>query len=116
MEAVELIVLFLLIIPGTPLSPPKYSACNSKDFGHGGTVCVCTEKYCDGFSQGSALASGEYAVYTSSKTGARFHLETGKFNKTSFEETGRVVSLSVNSSAKFQEIVGFGGAFTGWLA
>ena len=99
------------------LVPPKYSTCVGKDFGHGSVVCVCSEQYCDSFSEGKELPSEEYAVYTSSKTGDRFKLTTGTFDKTKrrrpsgFFENG--MKLSVNRSTSFQTILGFGGAFTG---
>ena len=100
-------------------SPPKYSACHSKDFGYGGTVCVCSDELkCDSFSKGRTPLSGhEYAVYTSSKAGDRFRLRTGKARQAS--EKGKLhfaeaeVKFTVNQSEVFQTILGIGGAFTG---
>ena len=100
-------------------SPPKYSPCHSKDFGYGGTVCVCTDELeCDSFSEGSTpLSEHEYAVYTSSKAGNRFSLRTGKARQASnggklhFSEAE--VKFTVNQSEVFQTILGIGGAFTG---
>ena len=97
-------------------SPPKYSTCISKDFGHGGTVCVCSEHDCDSFGEGSPLPTEEYAVYTSSKAGDRFKLKTAKFNTTlDLKSTQTGAQLVVNRSVTFQNILGFGGAFTGIL-
>lgn len=104
----------LLIAFTSAFSPPKYSTCISKDFGHGGTVCVCSEKDCDSFSEGSPLSTKEYAVYTSRKAGDRFRLTTARLNNSlnlKSKQTG--VQLIVNSSVTFQKILGFGGAFTG---
>lgn len=104
----------LFIVYTSSFSPPKYSACISKDFGHGGTVCVCSENGCDSFSEGSPLSTKEYAVYTSTKAGDRFNLTTARFSKSlnlKSPQTG--VQLIVNSSVTFQKILGFGGAFTG---
>lgn len=99
-------------------SPPKYSACHSKNFGYDGTVCVCSDELeCDSFSEGSRLSRGEYAVYTSSKAGDRFNLRTGKIQSDSEGSLPRaeeaVLTFTVNHSEIFQTILGFGGAFTG---
>ena len=103
-----------LFVYVSAFSPPKYSNCISKDFGHGGTVCVCSEKECDSFSEGTPLAMQEYAVYTSTKAGERFSLKTAKFNKSlGLKSSVNDAQLVVNTSVKFQEILGFGGAFTG---
>ena len=114
MAAAELGFVFLVLASASALSPPKYSACDSKDFGHGGTVCVCSSEHCDGFSEGEPLASGEYAVYTSSKAGKRFHLDVGKFGEGTAADGMSPYVITVNGSARFQKILGFGGAFTGW--
>ena len=104
----------LLLAYSNALSPPRYSKCISKDFGHGGTVCVCSEQFCDSFSAGEPLSAQEYAVYTSSQAGDRFDLTTGRFNKTlGVNSSQTVVKLAVNKSVTFQKILGFGGAFTG---
>ena len=117
----SLVLVFLfpaLVVNAVPFSPPKYSACHSKDFGFDGTVCVCSDEVgCDEFTKGSPLSDGEYAVYTSSKAGDRFNLKTGKMKK--FLDGARYpdveVSFTVNQTSRFQTILGFGGAFTGKL-
>lgn len=104
----------LLFALASAISPPQYSKCISKDFGHGGTVCVCSEQFCDSFAWGEPLSAQEYGVYTSSKAGDRFSLKTGRFNKTfGVKSSQTVVKLAVNKSVTFQKILGFGGAFTG---
>lgn len=116
---VFLVLLFpILLVNAVPFSPPKYSACHSKDFGFDGTVCVCSDEIgCDEFGKGSPLSDGEYAVYTSSKAGDRFNLKTGKIKN--FLDGARYpdaeVSFTVNQTSRFQTILGFGGAFTGEL-
>lgn len=98
-------------------SPPKYSACNKKDFGHGSFVCVCGDQgnECDQFErQGSSpLKPGQFAVYTSSKDGKRFDLKFGMFNKTASSRLDNVLNLTLDASTSYQSILGFGGAFTG---
>ena len=104
----------LLFALASAIFPPQYSKCISKDFGHGGTVCVCSEQFCDSFTWGEPLSTQEYGVYTSSKAGDRFSLKTGRFNKTfGVKSSQTVVKLAVNKSVTFQKILGFGGAFTG---
>lgn len=109
---------FLSFVATVRFSPPKYSACHSKDFGHGGTVCVCSVEHgCDAFSEGSPLSEQEYAVYTSSKTGDRFNLRTGKVKKPGFSRKLQhpaefEVKFVVNQDEVFQTILGIGGAFT----
>ena len=103
-----------LLALSNAITPPVYSRCKSKDFGHEGTVCVCTEQFCDSFSSGEPLSAQEYAVYTSTKAGDRFKLKTASFNKTlGVKSDETTVKLAVNNSVKFQKILGFGGAFTG---
>ena len=106
--------LVLFCAYASAFSPPKYSDCISKDFGHGGTVCVCSENHCDAFSEGTPLSLGEYAVYTSTKAGDRFTLKTARYNKSlNLNSTQIGTQLIVNASSTFQKILGFGGAFTG---
>lgn len=108
------VILGYLLGYSIAISPPRYSKCNSKDFGHGGTVCVCSDQFCDSFTSGEPLPAQEYAVYTSSKAGDRFILTTGTFSKTlGVKSTDTVIKLAVNESVTFQSILGFGGAFTG---
>ena len=104
----------LYIASTSSFSPPKYSTCISKDFGHGGTVCVCSEEDCASFSEGSPLSTREYAVYTSTKAGDRFRLTTARLKNTlNLKSVQTGVQLTVNSRVAFQKILGFGGAFTG---
>ena len=109
---------FFFITTAVRFSPPEYSACNSKDFGYGGTVCVCSDELeCDSFSEGSPLSELEYAVYTSSKAGDRFSLRTGKMRQATdrgkLHFSGAEVKFAVNLGEVFQTILGIGGAFTG---
>ena len=80
MAVVVLSILFSFFFAAiAQFSPPKYSVCHSKYFGYDGIVCVCSDEvHCDSFSECTPLSKGEYAVYTSSKSGDRFSLKTGK--------------------------------------
>ncbi|KAL8563546.1 hypothetical protein ACOMHN_060862 [Nucella lapillus] len=55
-----------------------------------------------------ALASGTFAVYTSSQSGHRFSLTTGKVAS----NTSADVVVEVHKNKTRQSIIGFGGAFT----
>ena len=114
-----LVAFFSFFTTTVQFSPPKYSTCHSKDFGYGGTVCVCSDELeCDSFSEGTTpLSEHEYAVYTSSKAGDRFSLRIGRARqalqkeKVHFAEAE--VKFTVSQSEVFQTILGIGGAFTG---
>ena len=120
-KAAIFVIFFLfsnLLATAVQFSPPKYSACHSKDFGYGGTVCVCSDELeCDSFSEGIPLSKQEYAVYTSSKSGDRFSLRTGKIKKALGGNKSPAVedeiTFTVNQGEVFQTILGIGGAFTG---
>ena len=91
----------------------NYTMCKAQHFSADSFVCTCTDIYCDGFSaEGLSLPSDSYAVYTSSKDGARFELNVGNISSKP-EVNEDTVVLELNSSKKFQEVLGFGGAFTG---
>lgn len=114
-----LVAFFSFFTTTVQFSPPKYSTCHSKDFGYGGTVCVCSDELeCDSFSEGTTpLSEHEYAVYSSSKAGDRFSLRIGRARqalekeKVHFAEAE--VKFTVNQNEVFQTILGIGGAFTG---
>ena len=81
-------------------------------------MCVCSDDLeCDSFSEGIPLSKEEYSVYTSSKSGDRFSLRTGKIKKTlSGNKSPAVedeITLAVDQGEVFQTILGIGGAFTG---
>ena len=93
----------------------SYTSCNKRVFSSDSFVCVCSEDYCDAFNnqQAKPLANDNFAVYTSSKDGDRFALEIGEISPHAMQEDG--VLLQVDETTKYQEIIGFGGAFTGIL-
>ena len=89
----------------------NYTSCKRQAFSSDSFVCVCTESYCDGFNsmESKPLANNNFAVYTTSKDGARFELNIDEISPHSSES----VLLHVDETQKYQEIIGFGGAFTG---
>ncbi|XP_072391061.1 putative glucosylceramidase 3 [Diabrotica undecimpunctata] len=115
--------------------------CASRDFGNGGTVCVCNATYCDTSEPVKPVPSNQYIVITSNKAGLRFNKEIKNFtNNTSGKqcpipksdklcERGRKTDFKVcgvtpksllipgstiyiDSTIGYQEIKGFGGAIT----
>ena len=81
--------------------------CVPKDFGHGGTVCVCNSSYCDFVGPIERLKSGQYASYTSTLSGLRMERKIENFNSSDVE-----ISVVIDHSVRYQKMHGFGGAFT----
>ncbi|EFA07058.2 lysosomal acid glucosylceramidase [Tribolium castaneum] len=82
--------------------------CLSRDYGHGGTVCVCNATHCDTVPQPEKVEPSELLVYTSNKAGLRFHLEKKKFESSNLLDN----QIIINPKEKYQTILGWGGAFT----
>ncbi|XP_060535919.1 lysosomal acid glucosylceramidase-like [Cylas formicarius] len=74
-----------------------------------GSVCVCNSTYCDTVPEVLSLSSGEYQLYTTSKDKLGFYSSTGKFVEAT--TTANTVTIS-DLDTTYQEIIGFGGAFT----
>lgn len=108
-----------------------YKPCDLRQYPTG-YVCVCNETYCDTTDVQKPKKFGEYIIVTSTEGGQRFNATRGFFvpNKSSpkvfrFErsidenvttEAIHSVSLTVDREKQFQNIVGFGGAFTGTVS
>ncbi|CAG2170249.1 unnamed protein product, partial [Oppiella nova] len=89
------------------------NVCVHRDYGKGGTVCVCNTTHCDTFDDIIKTSVGIITRYESSKSGKRFEKQTFKFSNESFYELqsgGKTVTI--NRNKKYQQIIGFGGAFT----
>ncbi|XP_044265543.1 lysosomal acid glucosylceramidase-like [Tribolium madens] len=84
--------------------------CLSRDYGNGGTVCVCNSEHCDTFPKLEKTEQGHFQVYTSNKDGQRFQKESGEFSQNSEDSTENQVII--DRSIQYQQIEGFGGAFT----
>lgn len=104
-----------------------------------GYVCVCNTTYCDELIIERPTTKGEYILITSSASGARFQSQRGQFQlmeqtvSTDEEEEGLLFELDDDAEEEFatktaecalkldliktyQEILGFGAAFTGAVA
>ncbi|KAJ3647974.1 hypothetical protein Zmor_019815 [Zophobas morio] len=82
--------------------------CLSRDYGYGGTVCVCNSDHCDTIARPDKVDQPQYLIYTSNKAGLRFHKDVGEF--TTSDSSGN--QIVINPDQQYQEIFGWGGAFT----
>lgn len=94
--------------------------CKLKEFADG-VVCVCTKNYCDTLNiPNVADENAEFLLTTTSKSGQRFDISSGKVfpfgqsDRKLLNETE--IHVHIDRNEKFQEIIGFGGAFTGSVA
>ncbi|XKL59759.1 hypothetical protein PGB90_000775 [Kerria lacca] len=83
--------------------------CIPREYGFGSTVCVCNATYCDTLSPVRPPLTGNYIQFVSSKSGLRFQRSIGSFKS---KITPRGVKCKINENITYQEIIGFGGAFT----
>ncbi|KAF1331291.1 putative glucosylceramidase 3, partial [Globisporangium splendens] len=73
-------------------------------------VCVCTEASCDSVANTyTSLKAGEIGVYRSSKAGDRLKYEVITINKAG---TTVDIEFTLNLAQMYQQVIGFGGAFT----
>ncbi|XP_037509141.1 lysosomal acid glucosylceramidase-like [Rhipicephalus sanguineus] len=87
--------------------------CQTRDYGWGSFVCVCSPKRCDFVGDIGGLLSGAAVVFESSKAGLRFAKTTTTFGETTDVADGEESEvLLINSSRTYQRVLGFGGAFT----
>ncbi|XP_064474558.1 lysosomal acid glucosylceramidase-like isoform X2 [Ornithodoros turicata] len=90
------------------------TGCLPKDYGRGSVVCVCNSTRCDFLGTIPPEELGVVAAYESNKAGLRFHksiLHMADSTELPTSETNPVV-LKINATHTYQEILGFGGAFT----
>ncbi|KAH7706576.1 O-glycosyl hydrolase family 30 protein [Aphelenchoides avenae] len=78
-----------------------------------GIVCVCNATYCDDFPPLGQLKKSQIAVFTTSRSGKRFNRTTIDFGKELPDaDSSNKIRLKVDASKTYQEVFGFGGAFT----
>uniref|UniRef100_A0A131Z3G7 Glucosylceramidase n=1 Tax=Rhipicephalus appendiculatus TaxID=34631 RepID=A0A131Z3G7_RHIAP len=85
--------------------------CWPRNYGFGSNVCVCSTAYCDFIGNIGPLPRGAALAFESSKSGLRFE-RTVLFRKETDPPDANIVLLVVNPGIRYQEIFGFGGAFT----
>lgn len=86
-----------------------------------GYVCVCTESYCDSLKLPQLNGSNEWMLVTSTECGQRFDFSMGQFDLphesqnriNSPTTTTKKISAEINQNDVYQEMIGFGGSFTG---
>ncbi|KAJ8910784.1 hypothetical protein NQ315_015125 [Exocentrus adspersus] len=84
------------------------SDCLPRDYGNDGTVCVCNTDHCDTVTPVEQESEGNYIIYTSNKAGLRFNIGRGTFTQNNL--TAETINIDQNTT--YQEILGWGGAFT----
>ncbi|XP_066990540.1 lysosomal acid glucosylceramidase-like isoform X2 [Macrobrachium rosenbergii] len=89
-------------------------ACKSRDYGHGSTVCVCNEKYCDDLLAVQPPEVGKAQVISSNKDGVRWDVKIQEFQEHGNDVVSPVEILKIDRDdvKLYQKIIGFGGAFT----
>ncbi|XP_018579333.1 glucosylceramidase-like [Anoplophora glabripennis] len=83
--------------------------CLARDYGNNGTVCVCNADQCDTIARVQTLSEGSYLLYTSNMAGLRFQIDNGTFSELSTTSENRII---IDQDDSYQEILGWGGAFT----
>lgn len=83
--------------------------CLARDYSNGGTVCVCNADHCDTIAPVEIGNKGSYLIYISNKAGLRFNNVSGRFVEKITTSLNRIV---IGQNETYQEIFGFGGAFT----
>ncbi|VEN33464.1 unnamed protein product, partial [Callosobruchus maculatus] len=92
----------------TVFSKTLAEGCLSRDYGNGGTVCVCNADHCDTIEPVTPVEKSSYVIYTTNKAGLRLNKKTDKF-ATAEDEYENQITVG---EKMYQEILGFGGAFT----
>lgn len=86
--------------------------CNKKTY-KTGIVCVCNSTYCDNLEFSYPENEGDIRIFSSSYKGLRFEQTNAQFKESSYVSRNVMI---INRAKKFQQIVGFGNAFTGAVA
>ncbi|XP_003402889.2 lysosomal acid glucosylceramidase isoform X1 [Bombus terrestris] len=102
----SLLLVILVIVAGDA------NDCVPRDFGQGNIVCVCNATYCDELpdSNPKVPENGTFYWYVSSKEGLRLNMIQARMGSCQNSSTDTV--LNIDTSKKYQSILGFGGAFT----
>jgi glucosylceramidase len=82
--------------------------CVQRQFDHESFVCVCDSTFCDEIGVVSPPADGTYQIFSSSQEALRFAGSSGNVEAAA----GAGTVITVDTSAQYQAMIGFGGAFT----
>ncbi|CAG2117958.1 unnamed protein product, partial [Medioppia subpectinata] len=87
--------------------------CVHRDYGNGGTVCVCDESHCDDLEAIHRTDKQVVTVYESSRSGHRLDKSVLNFGQKFITKANKSVTINVDKTKPlYQAIIGFGGAFT----
>ncbi|XP_023226915.1 glucosylceramidase-like isoform X2 [Centruroides sculpturatus] len=84
--------------------------CQSKNYGYGSVVCVCNVTFCDQLGEIVLPTRGVFRIYESNKYGMRFFKKDVNFSANFIGNES--VEITIDRTKRYQEILGFGGAFT----
>ena len=102
-----------MIIIINNFSVTQSQSCYHRDYGKGGTVCVCNITFCDKFDSIEKTKPGQVIVIESSLKGKRFEISKVKLtNSNKIISLNDTKTITVQHNVTFQKIIGFGGAFT----
>lgn len=87
---------------------PEQTVCLPVKFEEDSVVCKCNSTYCDFLKIPKIIPKGEFIDISSDKAGKRFFIQTGAILK----DQNDGIIVNVNSTVRYQQIIGFGGAFT----
>lgn len=115
---IEKVLLLLCIIAtfSSALETSQPCALRAINDGH---VCVCTEHYCDTLDVPEKMASHQYILTMTSKSGERFNYTIGEFqvhdsmDAENVNQRDKIVGVRIDRNRVHQKIVGFGASFTG---
>ncbi|PAV80452.1 hypothetical protein WR25_22915 [Diploscapter pachys] len=89
----------------------KSKPCIQKEVSPGNIICVCNSTYCDELEAITLIPVNSALTFTSSQDGVRLNQNTVSIIPSAkIPENGTIIY--VDASQTFQEIFGFGGAFT----
>jgi glucosylceramidase len=88
------------------------SDCKPRKFNHDSIVCVCDESQCDSLDPLEKSAAGIIQIFESTRDGKRFEKRLQAFNDDVNPPTGYQWNLTIDRSQQYQDVIGFGGAFS----
>ena len=100
-------ILNLLNLTALSLKP-----CNLRQIPGADSVCVCNVTYCDEFPPLKHPNMGTATVFESSKSGHRFKESILKVESNAKNKSGETLTITIDKSKTYQNILGFGGSFT----
>lgn len=128
------LILIVCGVYGSVTGEIQQVPCQLREYKKGEFVCVCNETYCDSLNIAKPRNFGEYLLISTTESGQRFRVNKGDASSNhmqeppnviriqrmlseqlnvNYDQKTHIIDLKINLNQKYQEIVGFGGAFTG---